>query len=350
MPRDDDFIMTLDDDEGDLADASADDEDERLEVSFAPARPKGAADPVLPRGVKIGSKQASFEALQLARPLLKAVENAGFEQPTRIQELAIPLILGGGDVCGTAVTGSGKTAAFMLPVLQRLLNRTRRSATTAALVLLPTRELAMQCHSMTARLAKYTSIQIAVIVGGLSLKVQEAELRSRPDVVISTPGRLIDLVRNSPAVTLESIEVLVLDEADRLLELGFRAELDEIVKMTPRGRQTLLFTATISPALEALIAASLNRPMTIKVNEEMGVATTLLQEFVRIAGEHATSTEQAGGKMGKIEREATLLSLCTRSFTSSTLIFTRSRAQAHRLATLMRVCGLKVGDAAVTLR
>jgi ATP-dependent RNA helicase DDX27 len=343
MVRDDGFIMTLDDEPDEAERAAPDEEDDRVEFAFAGASSIGARQPALGKGVKPGSKLSSFDTLNLERPLLKAVENAGFEQPTKIQELAIPLILSGGDVCGTAVTGSGKTAAFMLPVLQRLLHRSRRSATTAALVLLPTRELAMQCHAMTAKLARYTSVQSSLIVGGLSLKLQEAELRSRPDLVISTPGRLIDLVRNSPAVTLESIEVLVLDEADRLLELGFRAELDEIIKMTPRGRQTLLFTATISPAVEELIAASLNRPASVKVNEEMGVATTLLQEFVRVGAEHASTAEQpAGGKVRKIERESILLSLCARSFTAETLIFTRSRAQAHRLAALMRACGLKV--------
>lgn len=353
MPRFDDFVMTVEEDGEESVDAAAPDDDDMLDVSFA--QPGVTPPAVAPRADarRAGQKPAvTFESLQLSRPLLKAVENAGFDEPTRIQELAIPIILNGGDVCGTAVTGSGKTAAFMLPVLQRLLIRTRRSASTAALVLLPTRELAMQCHAMTARLAKYTSVQTALIVGGLSLKVQEAELRSRPDLVISTPGRLIDLMRNSPSVTLESIEVLVLDEADRLLELGFRAELDEIVKMTPRGRQTLLFTATISPAVEQLIAASLNRPTTVRVNEEMGVAATLLQEFVRVHADGPGGAQPAMGlggglhQMGQIEREATLLSLVSRSFLAGVLIFTRSRNQAHRLATLMRACELKVSTPA----
>ncbi|KAJ1616859.1 P-loop containing nucleoside triphosphate hydrolase protein [Pavlovales sp. CCMP2436] len=359
-----DFIMTLEDRAEAVAEAAAsDDEDDDFGVAFAPnfggvPRPEpllherfGVAKPgakgVGKGGVKPAPAEAqvTFEGLKLARPLLKAVESEGFERPTRIQVLAIPLVLEGGDVCGTAETGSGKTAAFMLPVLQRLLYRNRRSASTAALVLLPTRELAMQCQAMTARLAKYMSVQISLVVGGLSLKAQEAEMRSRPDLVIGTPGRLIDLVRNSAAITLESVEVLVLDEADRLLELGFRSELDEILKMTPRSRQTLLFTATISSAVEQLIAASLNRPAIVKANEEMGVCANLVQEFVRVhavLSAAATPDEQASGAMARIARESTLLSLCARSFTSGVLVFTRSRAQAHRLATLMRACELKV--------
>lgn len=343
MPRFDDFVMTVEEEAAEAVPADPDDADDTLRVSFAqPGAPSRAVGLPEPHGARRRAA-VTFESLKLSRPLLKAVENAGFEEATRIQELAIPVILDGGDVCGTAVTGSGKTAAFMLPVLQRLLIRTRRSASTAALVLLPTRELAMQCQAMTARLARYTSVQTSLVVGGLSLKVQEAELRSRPDLVIGTPGRLIDLVRNSPAVTLESIEVLVLDEADRLLELGFRAEIDEILKMTPRGRQTLLFTATMSPAVEQLIAASLNRPTSVRVNEEMGVASTLLQEFVRVHGESAAAEPSAGARrMGQSEREATLLSLLSRTFLSGVLIFTRSRSQAHKLATLMRACDLKV--------
>lgn len=347
----DDFVMTVEEGGAVVGEAAApdDEDDEMLDVFFGlPA--SGSIRPIgthAPGECARPQPRLSFASLKLSRPLLKAVESAGFDEPTRVQELAIPVIMSGGDVCATAITGSGKTAAFMLPVLERLLVRTRRSASTAALVLLPTRELGMQCHAMTSRLAKYTSVQTALVVGGLSLKAQEAELRSRPDIVIGTPGRLIDLVRNSQAVTLESVEVLVLDEADRLLELGFRAELDEIIKMTPRGRQTLLFTATLSPAVEQLIAASLNRPTTVKVNEDMGVAGTLVQEFVRVHSDAPGGTAQPfggvvlGEHLAQAEREAALLSLCTRSFTEGVLVFTRSRTQAHRLATLMRACELK---------
>ncbi len=145
-----------------------------------------------------------------------------------------------------AVTGSGKTAAFMLPILERLLHRNRRVPSTRVVVLTPTRELAAQCHSMTEQLARHTDIRMCLIVGGLSVQVQEAALRQSPDVVVATPGRLIDHLRNSQSVHLEDVEILVLDEADRLLEMGFIDEVREIVRACPKSRQTMLFSATLS--------------------------------------------------------------------------------------------------------
>jgi ATP-dependent RNA helicase DDX27 len=185
----------------------------------------------------------------------------GYSQPTPIQALAIPVLLQGKDVCGSARTGSGKTAAFMLPILERLLYRNVRVPLTRVLVLSPTRELATQIHSMTEQLAQFTDIRACLAVGGLATKAQEAVLRQRPDIVVATPGRIIDHLRNSVAIHLEDLEILVLDEADRLLELGFEAEMQEIVKMAPRGRQTMLFSATMSEDVKKLAALSLNRPV-----------------------------------------------------------------------------------------
>ena len=170
---------------------------------------EGASDPLT------AVTMTTFDALKLCKPLLKAVWELGFVSPTPIQTAVMPAALRGVDICASAVTGSGKTAAFLLPALERLVHRQRRIAATRVLVLTPTRELAAQCEEMGRQLAKFTDVRFALIVGGLSLKSQEADLRSRPDVVVATPGRLIDLLRNSPSVSIDELEILILDEADR---------------------------------------------------------------------------------------------------------------------------------------
>ena len=157
----------------------------------------------------------------------------------------------GRDVCGRAVTGSGKTAAFMLPQLERMLHRGRDAAGDDVLVLVPTRELAVQVHQMTESLAQFTNIRSTLVVGGLSMNVQSAALRSRPEIVVGTPGRVIDHVRNTHSFGLEDLASLILDEADRLLEMGFLEEIKEIVRQCPKKRQTLLFSATLTPASRA---------------------------------------------------------------------------------------------------
>jgi ATP-dependent RNA helicase DDX27 len=157
----------------------------------------------------------SFSAMNLSRPIQKGLASVGFVAPTAIQCKTIPVALLGKDICGGAVTGSGKTAAFVVPILERLLYRPRQTATTRVLILCPTRELAVQVHSVAVKLASFTDIQFCLCVGGLSVKGQELELKQKPDVVVATPGRLIDHVRNSPSFTLESCEILVMDEADR---------------------------------------------------------------------------------------------------------------------------------------
>ena len=246
----------------------------------------------------------------------------------------IPFVLSGADVCASALTGSGKTAAFMLPVLERLLQLRRgfRTGATRVVVLTPTRELAAQVEAMSAQLCQFCEVRLCLVVGGLSAKLQEAELRERPDVVVATPGRLIDLMRNSPSVGLEEVEVLVLDEADRMLDIGFRDEVEEIVRACPTKRQTLLFSATISEEVAALANVSLNKPVQLRVDPLFNVNTQLTQEFVRLKAhkEH--------------EREATLLSLAARTFTSRAIIFVASKATAHRLKILFGLAGLRAAE------
>lgn len=153
--------------------------------------------------------------MNLSRPILKGLASIGFVKPTEIQARTIPLALLGKDICGGAVTGSGKTAAFVVPILERLLYRPKQITATRVLILCPTRELAAQVHSVALKIGKYTDITFSLCVGGLNLKRQETELKTKPDVVIATPGRLIDHLRNSSGFALDTCEILVMDEADR---------------------------------------------------------------------------------------------------------------------------------------
>jgi ATP-dependent RNA helicase DDX27 len=266
--------------------------------------------------------------MNLSRPLLRAVTSAGFNAPTPIQAATIPVALLGKDVVGGAVTGSGKTAAFIIPILERLLYRSR-DAQTRVVVLVPTRELAVQCHAVAEKLGTFTDVRSALIVGGLSLKAQEATLRTRPDIVVATPGRLIDHLRNSRSFSLDALDVLILDEADRMLSDGFADELKEIVQSCPAGRQTMLFSATMTDDVETLIRLSLRQPVRLFVDPKKQTARGLVQEFVRVkAGKEA-------------ERPALLVALCTRTARRGVIVFFRSKKLAHQMRVLFGICELK---------
>eukprot|EP01116_Phalansterium_solitarium_P012238 TRINITY_DN2833_c0_g1_i1.p1 TRINITY_DN2833_c0_g1~~TRINITY_DN2833_c0_g1_i1.p1 ORF type:complete len:822 (+),score=381.04 TRINITY_DN2833_c0_g1_i1:166-2631(+) len=274
----------------------------------------------------------TFEDLKLARPLLKAVTALGWSNPTPVQARSIPLLMQNRDICASAVTGSGKTGAFVLPLLQRLLLVDRRVKATRALILIPTRELAVQCHSTIEKLAQHTDITCCLIIGGLSNAVQEAALRKRPDIVVATPGRIIDHVRNAQSVGLDDVEVLILDEADRLLELGFMEETKQIVKACPRGRQTVLFSATMTEQVDQLIQLSLNHPIRVAVDMAYDVAETLSQEFIKIKA----ATER--------EREAVLLALCTRTVHRKAIVFCMHKKTAHRLKLIFGLASLNAAE------
>ncbi|XP_077459556.1 putative ATP-dependent RNA helicase DDX27 [Stigmatopora argus] len=273
-----------------------------------------------------------FDDMNLSRPVLKAVAALGFKQPTPIQKACIPVGLLGRDLCACAATGTGKTAAFMLPVLERLVYKPRTSQVTRVLVLVPTRELGIQVHSVARQLAQFTSVTVCLAVGGLDLKSQEAALRACPDVLIATPGRLIDHLHNTPSFELGHIEILILDEADRMLDEYFEEQMKEIIRMCSYTRQTMLFSATMSEEVKELAAVSLKKPVRIFVNSNTDVAPYLRQEFVRIRA----------GREG--DREAVLAALLTRSFQDRTMVFTQTRKQAHRLHILLGLIGLKVGE------
>jgi ATP-dependent RNA helicase DDX27 len=250
-------------------------------------------------GVVSSEIHSSFLTMNLSRPIVKALTTVGFNKPTPIQAATIPVALLGKDVVGGAVTGSGKTAAFTIPMLERLLYRDRgkKAAATRCLVLVPTRELAVQCFEVGTKLATHTDIRFCLIVGrrysitvflrllkisigGLSVKSQEVALRSRPDVIIATPGRLIDHIHNSHSFTLDTLDILVLDEADRMLSDGFSDELTEIIKSCPISRQTMLFSATMTDSVDELVKMSLNKPVRLFVDPKRSTARGLVQEFV----------------------------------------------------------------------
>ncbi|KAJ1729726.1 nucleolar DEAD-box protein required for synthesis of 60S ribosomal subunit, partial [Coemansia sp. Benny D160-2] len=310
-----------DDGSGSASDSDAVDEQEeaRRRAFFAAADAAGAA-------------ADSFAAMKLSRPIMRGLTKLGFEQPTAIQARTIPVALLGKDVCGGAQTGSGKTAAFLVPILERLQHRPRTPAATRVVVLCPTRELAIQCHSVSTKLAAFTDITQCLCIGGLSLKAQEAELRTSPDVVVATPGRLIDHLRNSRAFAIDAVEILVMDEADRMLDDGFEAELTEIVRACPPRRQTMLFSATMTDNVDRLIRLSLNKPVRLQVDPPKSAARGLTQEFVRVR-----SSSDA-------DRTALLVALCKRSVRGRCIVFFRSKMAAHHMKIVFGLLGLRAAE------
>lgn len=277
-----------------------------------------------------------FNQLNLSRPLLRGVAAMGFVKPTPIQASVIPIALAGRDMCASAVTGSGKTAAFVLPMLERLLHA-KYTGRTKGIILTPTRELAAQCLGMLSTFAQFTKIRAVLIVGGSkNVKAQAAELRTKPEIVVATPGRLLDHVTNSTGFTLQDVEFLILDEADRLLDLGFQDEVNEIVKMCPEhSRQTLLFSATMNTKVDDLVSLSLKKPIRVHISDKKNgksveVAPRLEQEFIRVRS----------GNEG-INREGMLLALLTRTFAKQTIVFFDTKVTAHRLMIMCGLCGIK---------
>jgi ATP-dependent RNA helicase RhlE len=229
---------------------------------------------------------SAFSKLSLAEPLARAVADMGYETMTPIQEQAIPVVLTGKDVMGAAQTGTGKTAAFSLPLLQRLLKHENASTSPArhpvrALVLLPTRELADQVAQQVKLYAKHTNLRSAVVFGGMDMKPQTAELKRGVEVLVATPGRLLDHIEAKNAV-LNQVEYVVLDEADRMLDIGFLPDLQRILSYLPKQRTTLLFSATFSPEIKRLAASYLQDPVTIEVSRPNTTASTVEQHFYSV--------------------------------------------------------------------
>ncbi len=231
----------------------------------------------------------AFAQLQLAAPLARAVAEMGYESMTPIQAQAIPVVLQGRDVMGAAQTGTGKTAAFALPLMQRMLKHENASTSPArhpvrALVLLPTRELADQVADNIKLYGKYTSLRSAVVFGGMDMKPQTLELKKGVEVLVATPGRLLDHIEAKNCV-LNQVEYVVLDEADRMLDIGFLPDLQRILSFLPKQRTTLLFSATFSPEIKRLANSYLQDPVLVEVARSNATASTVEQHFYSVEGD-----------------------------------------------------------------
>jgi len=219
----------------------------------------------------------TFESLGLSEPLLRAVKQSGYTIPTPIQTQAIPAILDGSDVMAAAQTGTGKTAGFTLPLLQRLSNGARpKSRQARALVLTPTRELAAQVQESVMTYGKYLQLSTAVVFGGVNMRQQINKMQRGVDVLVATPGRLLDLYRQG-AIRLDDVEILVLDEADRMLDMGFIHDIKTIMGMMPKQRQNLMFSATFSNAIRQLAKSITNNPLEIDVAPRNATVAGIVQ-------------------------------------------------------------------------
>jgi ATP-dependent RNA helicase RhlE len=266
----------------------------------------------------------SFDTFGLHPTLLSAVDALGFTDPTPIQQAAIPAILSGRDVIGCAQTGTGKAAAYLLPMLHRLLRGAARGP--RALIMLPTRELAVQVDAHRQELACHTPLRGAAIYGGLPLARQAQILRKSVDVVAATPGRLLDYLTRNPA-WLAQLQVLVLDEADRMLDMGFLPDLRRILAYVPQPRQTLLLSATLPPAIMALGEEMLCAPVRVAVGSQSTPPAELAHTVYPVSPVHKT---------------ALLMALLARPAMAGVLVFTRTKHRADRLTRTLSSAGFRV--------
>ncbi|KZN28502.1 DEAD/DEAH box helicase [Pseudoalteromonas luteoviolacea S2607] len=223
----------------------------------------------------------SFQSLNLVDELNQALTHLEFVEPTEIQTLSIPLVLQGSDLLATAQTGTGKTAAFMLPILNRLISASHAHQAVRALVLAPTRELAQQVAKDARRLAKFSEIKVACIYGGANIGPQEKILKEGADIVVATPGRLLDhMIKGT--LSLNAVEQLVFDEADRMLDMGFMGEIKRIMRKMPENRQTLLFSATMDDVVLSQVNTWLNNPERVGVEQQNSTADKVGQVFYAV--------------------------------------------------------------------
>ena len=256
----------------------------------------------------------SFDSFKLHPDLLRGIHALGFEKPTPIQTQAIPSAMAGRDLLACAQTGSGKTAAFLLPVLHQLLDRPR--GTTRALVVTPTRELAAQVAADLQDLARFTPLRAAAVFGGVKMGPQEKAFRRGVDVMVATPGRLLDHL-SRPYANLDSVEHLILDEADRMLDMGFLPDIRRILGQLPKRRQTLLFSATISREIAELAGGMMREPVSVEV-ERSHTAAELIEQSIYPVEQH--------------RKTALLLDLLERGEVRDALVFTRTKRRADRVA------------------
>src|ERR1051325_2192010 len=267
-----------------------------------------------------------FTALGLNSPLTKAIREAGYTEPTPIQSKAIPIAIEGRDLIGIAQTGTGKTAAFVLPILQRISAHPLASRRVSrALIVAPTRELVIQIEEATRKYSRHLrNVRTVVVVGGVGEQPQIAGLRAGAEIIIATPGRLIDLMQQGH-VKLDTIEVAVLDEADRMLDMGFLPAIRQIVRALPKERQTLLFSATLSNEIEKLTHEFLRHPQTVQIGRRANPAETV---------------EQVIYEVPKSRKVALLLHLLRDRALDSVLVFSRTKHGADKIARRLQQSGI----------
>jgi ATP-dependent RNA helicase RhlE len=294
-----------------------------------PAHANGATDTALDVSGALAAAEAAtiditFADLGLTSPMLEALKDAGYQRPTPIQAQAVPLALRGRDLIGLAMTGTGKTAAFVIPIIERLLGGPRR---TRALILTPTRELCVQVEASFTKYGRHSGLTVIPVYGGVGYEPQVKALRGGVDVVVATPGRLIDHLEKQNVV-FDEIEVLVLDEADRMLDMGFAPQINRIVAQLHPYRQTLLFSATMPPEVEALARKYLRKPVVVQVGRRSGAATTV-QHYVY--------------PCPRDKKTALLVELLRKDALDSVLVFTRTKHGADRVVKHLERAGVNAG-------
>lgn len=273
--------------------------------------------------VDIPKMDTAFTALGLSDALAFGVQEMGYVEPTPIQTQAIPVVLKGGDVIGSAQTGTGKTAAFALPIIQRLGTHGK----LRCLILEPTRELALQVEEAFQKFAKFTDLRVTIVYGGVGYGKQTEDLRRGMDILAATPGRLLDHLEQGNC-SLSDIDILVLDEVDRMLDMGFLPDVKRIVQKCPKNRQTLFFTATLPPELEQLASWALREPLKVEIGRQRAPAETVTHGFYPVVASQKFDLLQL---------------LLERTEFKSVLIFSRTRMGADRIAHRLVSKGHTVG-------
>ena len=268
----------------------------------------------------------SFSSLSLQAELVEHLARLGYVQPTPIQQQAIPVVLAGKDVLAGAQTGTGKTAAFALPIIQKLLNTPpcEHQERTRALILVPTRELAQQVNQSIQTYAEHTQISSLMVYGGVSIKAQADAIKAGSDIIVATPGRLLDHLRNR-VMTLSNVSHLVFDEADRMLDMGFRDEIIEVLKRLPKERQTLLFSATLDERIFKFSKRLLQSPQVIETSERNTTAAKIVERVYNL---------DANKKM------PALCHLINKENWQQALIFSRTKQGADKAAAQMKQAGV----------
>lgn len=299
-----------------------------------------ASDKALSSSRSVSQDQAlqGFDSLSLSPELIQTLTELGYQQPTPIQQQGIPAVLEGKDIMAGAQTGSGKTAAFALPIIQKLAalltdKLEHKQATEEknaaikpirALVLTPTRELALQVHGSFNQYARLTQVTNALVYGGVSIEAQAKALSEGVDILIATPGRLLDHLRRG-SLTLDELELLVFDEADRMLDMGFKDEIDALVKQLPQSRQTLLFSATFDESIYELSKTLLRKPVMIEVGERNAAAVEIEQRVYAVDSDRKLELITQLISAGKLEQ---------------VLIFSRKKVAADKLAANLTKAGI----------